>query len=41
MTDAYHQINTLATDHKVPLRVAAFLLAVKRVADAERHRGFD
>uniref|UniRef100_A0A383WAP6 Glutamate dehydrogenase n=1 Tax=Tetradesmus obliquus TaxID=3088 RepID=A0A383WAP6_TETOB len=41
MTDAYHQINTLATDHKVPLRVAAYVLAVKRVADAERHRGFD
>lgn len=41
MTDAYHQIGKIAADHKVPLRVAAFLLAVKRVAQAEQHRGFD
>jgi glutamate dehydrogenase/leucine dehydrogenase len=41
MTDAYHQISKIAADHKVPLRVAAFLLAVKRVAQAEQHRGFD
>lgn len=41
MTDAYHQISKIAADHKVPLRTAAFVLAVKRVADAEIHRGFD
>eukprot|EP00775_Hariotina_reticulata_P010390 gene10390-10548_t len=41
MTDAYHQISRLSDSHKVPLRVGAFLLAVKRVADAEKHRGFD
>ena len=41
MTDAYHQIHKLSVDHKVPLRVAAFILAVKRVAQAEQHRGFD
>ncbi|KAF8059750.1 pyrC [Scenedesmus sp. PABB004] len=41
MTDAFHTVNRLAEDHKVPMRTAAFLLAAKRVADAERHRGFD
>jgi glutamate dehydrogenase/leucine dehydrogenase len=41
MTDAYHQISKLADSHNLPLRVGAFLLAVKRVADAEKHRGFD
>lgn len=41
MTDAYHNISKIAADHKVPLRVAAYLLAVKRVATAEQHRGFD
>eukprot|EP00878_Enallax_costatus_P010319 GHUV01010769.1.p1 GENE.GHUV01010769.1~~GHUV01010769.1.p1 ORF type:complete len:399 (+),score=80.78 GHUV01010769.1:457-1653(+) len=41
MTDAFHQINKIAKVHKVPLRTAAFLLAVQRVADAEKHRGFD
>lgn len=41
MTDAFHQINTIAKAHKVPLRTAAFLLAAQRVADAEKHRGFD
>lgn len=41
MADAYHQINKLSADHKVPLRIGAFLLAAKRVADAEKHRGFD
>jgi glutamate dehydrogenase/leucine dehydrogenase len=41
MTDAYHQISKIAADHKLPLRTAAFVLAVKRVADAEIHRGFD
>lgn len=41
MTDAYQQIDKIAADHKVPLRVAAYVLAVKRVAQAEQHRGFD
>lgn len=41
MTDAFHSIARLAAERKLPLRTAAFVLAVQRVADAERHRGFD
>lgn len=41
MTDVFHTMRKSAADHKVPLRAAAYLLAVTRVADAEQHRGFD
>ena len=41
MTDAFAHMYKVAEMHKVPLRVAGFLVAVERVAQAEKHRGFD
>ncbi|KAI8474238.1 MAG: glutamate dehydrogenase [Monoraphidium minutum] len=40
MTDAFHDMHRVAKDRGVPLRVAAYVMAVQRVAAAESHRGF-
>lgn len=40
MTDSFHDVHKLAKDRHLPLRSAAYLLAVQRVAAAESHRGF-
>lgn len=40
MTDAFHDLHRVARDRNLPLRAAAYLLAVQRVAAAETHRGF-
>jgi glutamate dehydrogenase/leucine dehydrogenase len=37
--DAYAAVRGLATDHGVPMRQAAFMLAIRRVAEAMRLRG--
>lgn len=39
MDEAWNEVNALATDHKVRLRMAAHMVAVKRVAQADRLRG--
>jgi glutamate dehydrogenase (NAD(P)+) len=39
MVEAFQRVQALAQDHQVSLRVAALMLAVKRVADAMRLRG--
>ena len=41
MTDAYSAMHKVASSRKLPLRAAAYTLAVGRVAAAEVHRGFD
>ncbi len=41
MTDAFHSIWTTHKGKNIPLRVAAFVTALKRVTRAEIHRGFD
>ena len=41
MTDAFKAIWAIHEEHKVPLRTAAFMLALRRVTRAELHRGFD
>ena len=40
MTDAFEEVHKVSKDRGVPLRVAAYMLAVQRVASAECHRGF-
>jgi glutamate dehydrogenase/leucine dehydrogenase len=40
MTDSFHDMHRVAKDRHVPLRTGAYILAVQRVAAAERHRGF-
>ena len=40
MTDAFRAVFQVAQDRKVPMRTAAFVLALERVAKAERRRGF-
>ena len=39
MVDAFHDVATMADEHKVSFRVAAFMLAIKRVVDAIQLRG--
>ena len=39
MVDAFHDVSSMADEHKVSLRVAAFMLAIKRVVDAIQLRG--
>ena len=39
MVDAFQRVHAMAQEQKVSLRVAALMLAVKRVADAMRLRG--
>ncbi|KAB8143402.1 Glu/Leu/Phe/Val dehydrogenase [Chloroflexia bacterium SDU3-3] len=39
MVGAYQQVSTLARERRIPLRMAAYLLAVRRVADATITRG--
>ncbi len=41
MTDAFHSIWTTHKQKNIPLRVAAFVVALQRVTRAEIHRGFD
>ncbi len=40
MTTAYREIKTLSDEKKVPLRDAAFMLAVQRVVEAAKARGY-
>lgn len=40
MTQAFHAVHMMATDMNVPNRVAAYLVAVNRVAQATRLRGW-
>jgi glutamate dehydrogenase (NAD(P)+) len=39
MVDAFHDVARMADEHKVSFRVAAFMLAIKRVVDAIMLRG--
>jgi glutamate dehydrogenase (NAD(P)+) len=39
MVDAFHDVAGMADEHKVSLRVAAFMLAIKRVVDVIQLRG--
>ena len=39
MVTAFHDVARMAEEHKVSLRVAAFMLAIKRVVDAIQLRG--
>ncbi|HEU4724888.1 MAG TPA: Glu/Leu/Phe/Val dehydrogenase [Candidatus Eisenbacteria bacterium] len=39
MVDAFHDVSRMADEHKVSMRVAAFMLAIKRVVDAIQLRG--
>ncbi len=39
MVDAFQRVHAMAREHKVSMRTAALMLAVKRVADAMRLRG--
>ena len=39
MVQAFNDVSAMAEEHKVPLRVAAFMLAIKRVVDAIQLRG--
>ena len=39
MVDAYTQIVTLSRKHKLPMRLAALSLGIKRVQEAKRIRG--
>ena len=39
MVDSFHDVARMADEHKVSLRVAAFMLAIKRVVDAITLRG--
>jgi len=39
MVQAFHDVAAMADEHKVSLRVAAFMLAIKRVVDAIQLRG--
>lgn len=40
MTDAFHTVHNAAQEHKVHNRLAAYLVAVKRVADVVKIRGW-
>jgi len=40
MTAAFHAVHTAALEHKVHNRLAAYLVAVSRVAEAVRLRGW-
>jgi glutamate dehydrogenase (NAD(P)+) len=40
MTAAFHAVHAAAQEHKVNNRVAAYLVAVSRVAEAVRLRGW-
>ncbi|HSQ60113.1 MAG TPA: Glu/Leu/Phe/Val dehydrogenase [Acidobacteriota bacterium] len=39
MVDAFHDVARVADEHKVSFRIAAFMLAIKRVVDAIQLRG--
>ncbi len=39
MTEAFHEVHTVASQYKVHMRTAAYILAVGRVAEATRVRG--
>jgi glutamate dehydrogenase (NAD(P)+) len=39
MVDSFHDVASMADEHKVSFRVAAFMLAIKRVVDAIQLRG--
>jgi glutamate dehydrogenase (NAD(P)+) len=39
MVDSFHEVAKMADEHKVSLRIAAFMLAIKRVVDAIQLRG--
>ena len=39
MVQAFHDVARMADEHKVSFRVAAFMLAIKRVVDAIQLRG--
>mmetsp|Transcript_3026 Transcript_3026/g.8249 ORF Transcript_3026/g.8249 Transcript_3026/m.8249 type:complete len:372 (-) Transcript_3026:776-1891(-) len=41
MTDAFRNIWEIHTNRNIPLRTAAFVLALQKVVQAEVHRGFD
>jgi glutamate dehydrogenase (NAD(P)+) len=40
MTTAFHAVHTMAQERKVDTRVAAYMVAVNRVAEAVRLRGW-
>ncbi|HQM38511.1 MAG TPA: hypothetical protein PLN64_06420, partial [Candidatus Bipolaricaulis anaerobius] len=40
MTKAFHAVHDAAKEHKVPNRVGAYLVAVERVAEAVKLRGW-
>jgi len=40
MTTAFHAVNEMATERKIETRMAAYLVAVQRVAEAVRARGW-
>jgi glutamate dehydrogenase (NAD(P)+) len=40
MVDAFHAVQTMAERYKVHTRIAAYLVAVNRVAEAVRLRGW-
>jgi glutamate dehydrogenase (NAD(P)+) len=40
MTDAFHAVHNAATEHSVHNRLAAYLVAVSRVAEAVKVRGW-
>ncbi len=39
MVDSFHEVAKMADEHKVSFRIAAFMLAIKRVVDAIQLRG--
>jgi len=39
MTEAFNEILMMANNEKTSLRKAAFLLAIQKIAEAERFRG--
>ena len=41
MTDSFRSIWRIHKDNALPLRTAAFVLALQRVTRARIHRGFD
>lgn len=41
MTEAFHSIWAIHKERNIPLRTAAFTLALQRVTRAHLHRGFD
>ena len=40
MTDAYHAVYDMHAEHKVHMRLAAYMVAIQRVAEACKLRGW-